>query len=275
MAGVDELVGVAGHPIDHSLSPQLHEAAFRALGLNWESRRYDVSAGGGAQLVETMRTLRLRGLSVTMPLKEEVAACVDELDEQARLLGSVNTLVLEHGRVLGLSTDGLGLLDALRHSKGFEPAGTRAVIVGAGGAARAVAAALGSAGAAEITVVARRPDQAQQVALLAGPSGRVGSPTDAAVADVIIETTPVGMADTPHHLAASLVDPELLHQGQLAVDLVYHPRRTLWLDAAARSGAETEGGLGMLVHQAARAIERWVGQPAPVAAMWAAASEAL
>ena len=275
MSVIDEIVGVAGHPIDHSLSPLLHEAAFRALGLHWESRRYDTMAGGGIQLVETMRALRIRGLSVTMPLKEEIAGCVDELDDQARLLGSVNTLVLEEGRVLGLSTDGPGLLDALRHSRGFEPRGTRTVIVGAGGAARAVAAALGSAGAAEVAVVARRPEQAALVARLAGPSGRIGNPTDAAVADLIVETTPVGMADTAQYLDASLVDPDLLHAGQLAVDLVYHPRRTLWLEAASRAGADTEGGLGMLVHQAARAIERWVGQPAPLEAMWAAASEAL
>lgn len=273
MEGRDGLVGVAGHPIDHSLSPRLHRAAFEALGLDWDSRGFDVERGGGASLLETMRNLRIRGLSVTMPLKEELATLVDVLDPQAQLLGSVNCLVLEEGRIEGCSTDGPGLLAALAHARQFEVIDKRVVVIGAGGAARAVAAACGAQGAAEVSVVARRPERAAGVAMLAGGVGRVGSPIDASRADVIIETTPVGMAGTPTQHDASLVDPDLLGAGQLAVDLVYHPRRTLWLEMAARNGAATEGGLGMLVHQAALQIERWTRSPAPVAAMWAAVAE--
>ncbi len=264
------LVGVVGRPIDHSLSPLLHTAAFEALSVPWTSLAFEVGPGGGASVVEAMRTLGLKGLSVTMPLKEEVALAVDRLEGPAAHLRSVNCLVRDGDEIVGLSTDGDGLLAALDCSFGFTPASSRVVIVGGGGAARSVAAALGAAGALEVAVVTRTETQAAQVAVVAGACGRVGDPTDAALADLVIETTPVGMAGTAAGDAVPLVDPGLLHAGQIAVDLVYQPRRTAWVEHASAQGATTMGGLGMLVHQAALQITRWTGREAPVEAMWAA-----
>ena len=267
------LVGVIGDPVNHSLSPTLHRAAFKALGLSWESRAFTVGAGQAREVIDAMRAFGIRGLSVTMPLKEEVASAVDRLDGSAEALGSVNCLSLEDGEVIGLSTDGRGLLASLSHAAGFEVPGKRVALIGSGGAARAVASALGSAGAAEVVVIARDRARAERVASLAPGSGRVGVAKDAGSCDLVIEATPIGMASREHVDERSLVDPSRLHQGQLAVDLVYHPRETAWLVAAGASGATILGGLGMLVHQAALQIERWTSCPAPVAAMWSAVAE--
>jgi shikimate dehydrogenase len=266
-----EIVGVVGRPIGHSLSPLLHAAAFDALGLPWMSTRFDAGRGQGAEIVSSMRALGVRGLSVTMPLKAEMASLADRLDEQARLLESVNCLSVEDGIVVGYSTDGGGLLDAIAHGSGRSVEDARVLVAGSGGAARSVVAAIGAAGALEVSVVARRDEAARSVAALAGSVGRAGDPTDASLADIVIDATPVGMAGTPQTKELPLIDPALLHDGQLAIDLVYEPRETPWLDAARRNGASTMGGLGMLVHQAARQISIWTGESAPVAAMWRAA----
>lgn len=266
-----EIVGVVGRPIGHSLSPLLHAAAFEALGIPWTSTRFDAGIGQGAEIVSSMRTLGVRGLSVTMPLKAEMASLADRLDDQAQRLESVNCLSLEDGAIVGYSTDGDGLLDAIVHARGRSIENARVVVAGSGGAARSVVAAAGAAGALEVSVVARRAEAAQSVAALAGSVGRAGDPTDASLADIVIDATPVGMAGTLQTKELPLIDPALLHEGQLAIDLVYEPRETPWLDAARRNGASIMGGLGMLVHQAARQITIWTGEAAPVSAMWRAA----
>jgi shikimate dehydrogenase len=175
----------------------------------------------------------------------------------------------------GENTDGDGLVLALRHGPGFDPAGARCVVVGAGGAARSVVLALALAGAAEVVVVNRSRERAEVAAALAGPVGRVGEPADAGTAALVVHATPVGMAGSGGAGAGGdpapwPLDPALLGPGQVAVDLVYHPRTTPWLAAVAGRGATVANGLGMLVHQAALQVERWTGRDAPVAAMWAA-----
>ncbi len=262
------LVGVAGSPIRHSLSPRLHNAAFASWGLDWASVAFEVPAGQGRALVEAVATLGLPGLSVTMPLKEEVAHACDRLSPVAERLQAVNCLVHRDGQVVGENTDGDGLLRALAAEHGFHPRGRRCLVLGAGGAARAVIEALGRAGAEEVLVVARRPDAAARAASLAGPAGRPGRAEEAAGADLVVQATPLGMAGGGQERAFPL-DPELLGPGHLAVDLVYHPLRTPWLAAVAARGAATANGLGMLVHQAALALEHWTGRPAPLDALWA------
>ena len=145
-------------------------------------------------------------------------------------------------------------------------------MVGAGGAARAVIAALGDAGAAEVVVVNRTPERGAVAAGLAGRVGRTGTADDAPACDLVVNATPAGMADVANGPTAWPVDPDRLGPGQLVVDLVYHPAVTPWLAAAADRGARTANGLGMLVHQAALQIERWTGAGAPVEAMWASVS---
>ena len=265
------VVGIIGSPVSHSLTPVLQSAALGALGLSWSTTAFEVPAGGGARAVEAMRALSIRGLSVTMPLKAEVARVVDHLDPAATTLDSVNCLSLEGGKVVGRSTDGAGLLASLAREVAFDPVGKEVCVLGAGGAARAVVDAMARAGAARVTVVARRPDAAAACASLGGSVGVVATAEEASGADVVINATPIGMQGTSAREVPPLMDPDRFGSGQIAVDLVYHPRSTPWLEAAAAAGALAVGGLGMLVHQAALQIEHWTGRVAPVEDMWAAA----
>ncbi len=271
-----QVAAVVGHPIRHSLSPVLHNAAFAATRSNWVFLAFDVDVGAGEDAFAGARALGIDGLSVTMPLKDTAARCVDALSATAARLHAVNTVVRENTRLVGHNTDGEGFLDSLRVEASWEPGGRRCVVLGAGGAARAVVLALAGAGAAEVTVVNRTADRAEVAAALAGAVGRVGIAADAAAADLVVNATPVGMAGTKG-TDWELVTSRLAGAGQLVVDLVYRPvgaGPTPFLAAAAAQGAATLGGLGMLVHQAARAFTLWTGQPAPVAVMVEAAEAA-
>jgi shikimate dehydrogenase len=266
------VVGVIGDPVDHSLSPLLHNTAFAALGLDWVSVGFRVPRGRTAAALEGARAMGVRGLSVTMPHKDAVARLVPELSPLAQRLGAVNCVVDAGGAWLGENTDGAGLLAALRHRDGFEPGGLRCLVVGAGGAARAVIAALADAGAAEVIVVNRTPERAASALALAGAVGRAGVPEDAPSCDLVINATPVGMEGSADGAGGAPwpIDPSLLHAGQTVVDLIYHPPETPWMAAARSRGATVDNGLGMLVHQAACQLSAWTGLEPPVEAMWAA-----
>ncbi|HXY28280.1 MAG TPA: shikimate dehydrogenase [Acidimicrobiales bacterium] len=279
------IVGVIGSPVAHSLSPVLHNAAFAALGLagRWRSFAFEVPAGQAAEALEAVRRADVSGLSVTMPHKAAVAALVDECSEVARRLDAVNCVVNRGGWLYGTNTDGEGFVASLARGVGFDPAGRRCLVVGAGGAARAVVLALASAGASRVAVVNRTPGRAEAAAALAGPAGTAvdlgapGAVGDAATtADLVVNATPVGMVGSPEagESDAWLVAPTLLGPGQVAADLVYAPRPTRWLAQAASAGAQVLDGLGMLVHQAAAQLALWTGAEAPVEAMWRAAEAA-
>jgi shikimate dehydrogenase len=283
VAGPDtRLVGVIGSPIAHSLSPLLHEAAFAALGLGdtWRSLAFEVAPGQAAEALAAMRRADLRGLSVTMPHKTAVAALVDDCTEVARRLDAVNCIVNTDGVLLGTNTDGEGFVASLARGAGFTPAGKRCLVIGAGGAARAVVLALADAGASEVAVLNRTPGRATAAAALARAAGSVVTPGDdadslaqaVASADLVVNATPVGM--TGGAAGPWLVAPQLLHAGQVAADLVYLPRPTPWLVQAAAAGARGVDGLGMLVHQAAAQLALWTGAAPPVEAMWQAAEAA-
>jgi shikimate dehydrogenase len=268
--GATRVAAVIGSPVRHSLSPALHNAAFAATGLDWVYVALEVAPGRGREALAAMSVLGLGGLSVTMPHKADVAAAVDVGSPAVAALGACNcVVVLPDGRLRGENTDGDGFVDSLVDA-GHDPAGARCVVLGAGGAARAVVAALGAAGAGEVVVVNRSRDRAAAAAALA-PVGRRGELVEVATADVVVNATPVGMGEDP-----GLPCPvELLRPGQVVADLVYHPLETAWLAAARRAGATTVDGLGMLVHQAARAFRLWTGVAAPVGAMRAAALDEL
>jgi len=277
-AGASPVVGVIGDPIAHSLSPLLHNAAFDALGLDWVSVAFPVPPGQADRALVGMRALGVVGLSVTMPHKEQAFECVDETTDVARRLRAVNCVTRRRsdGALVGDSTDGPGLLQALRRGAGFDPVGRACLVVGAGGAARAIVLALAEAGAAEVVVVNRTAARAEVAAALAGDAGRVGSADDVGRADLVVQATPVGMAGVGPSAPGELpVDPERLRPGQVVVDIVVHPMRTALLQAAERRGAVALSGLGMLVHQAAIALEQWTGRRAPADAMWAAAESCL
>ncbi len=292
VGGTTRVAAVIGDPVAHSLSPAIHNAAYRALGLDWIYVAFTVGRAHAAAAVRSVTGLGLGGLNVTMPHKEAAAAECDELTPAAARLRSVNTVVpLGDGRLRGDSTDGAGFLDSL-DARGVDVAGRDVVVVGAGGAARAVVRALGERGA-RVTVAARRLDAGAEAAALApgasvvqfavptaerthrapgppapvatghGPGGAERAWADrVSAADVVVNATPVGMDGHSCPVPAGA-----LRSGQTVVDLVYEPLETPLLAAARAAGADAVDGLGMLVHQAARAFEQFTGIEAPIDVM--------
>ncbi len=261
------VAAVIGSPIEHSLSPVLHRAGFAAAGLDWDYVAFDVPAGSGAAAVDGMRALGLAGLSVTTPLKSEVAAAVDRLAPAATALGAVNTVVWDEAELVGHSTDGDGFVASLA-SVGVDVSGCRIAVVGAGGAARSLVDALGRAGVADVLVVNRSTDAAARAAALAAV-GRVGVPADLRGAELVVNATSVGMGSDELP-----IDPALLRPEQIVADLVYYPVRTALLQAAEAAGCRTVDGVGMLVHQAVLQQELWTGhRPEPAVLRAAATAE--
>lgn len=270
-SGATRTAGVIGWPVRHSLSPVIHGAAFAAAGIDWTYLAFPVAPGDAPQAIAGMRALGIEGLSVTMPHKAPVAAVVDRTTSDATALGAVNCVFRDGDLLVGDNTDGGGFVDSLRVDEGIDPAGMHCVVFGAGGAARAVVRALASAGADRVTVVNRSEDRAQVAAALAGDRGAVATAAAVTDADLVVNATPVGMGDD----GGLVIDPETAKPGAVVADLVYHPAVTPLLAAATSAGHPIVGGLGMLVHQAARAFERWTGVDAPIDEMASAARDAL
>jgi shikimate dehydrogenase len=268
VAGSTRVAAVIGCPIRHSISPVIHNAAFRALDLDWVFTAFEVAPGRAAAAADGARDLGLAGLSVTMPHKADVVRALDRLTPTAQALGVVNTIVRQGAHdLVGDNTDGAGFLDALREDEGFDPAGRRCLVVGAGGAARAVVLALADVGAAEVIVANRTPSRAEEAAALAPGVARQGSIEEADGVELIVNATPQGMAgDLSLPVRAGDLGP-----GQLVVDLVYHPAVTPLVDVARDQGAAVANGLGMLIHQAAHAFRLWTGEDPPLEVMSAAA----
>ncbi len=263
ITGQTRLAAVIGHPVGHSLSPRIHNAAFAATGLDWVYVALDVAPGEAVAALDGMRALGIAGLSVTMPHKDAVAAAVDELTPEAAALGAVNCVVNRDGHLIGHNTDGDGFVRGLRADLGFEPVGRHCVVVGAGGAGRAVVLALVRHGAERVVVINRDQRRATVAAGLAGDRGAVGTVADLAAADLVVNATSMGMGAD-----GSLAFPvEGVPEGAIVVDLVYDPPVTPLLLACERRGIRATNGLGMLVHQAAVAFELWTGVPAPIEAM--------
>ncbi len=267
LSAATSVVGVIGDPVAHSLSPALHNAAFAQLGLDWISVAFRVPAGRVETALAGARTLGVRGLSVTMPHKEAAAAAAERRSHLVEELGAANCVVPSEEGWTAENTDGAGFVASLRRGSTFEPDGCSCLVVGAGGAARAVVRALAEAGAREVVVANRSAERAERAAALAGAAGRLGAREEASACDLVVNATPLGMGGTDE-AAAMPVDPALLGPGQLAVDLVYHPEETPWLAAVRDRGAAVASGLGMLVHQAALQLALWTGIEAPVEAMW-------
>ena len=267
------IAAVIGSPVTHSLSPAIHQAAFDAAGVSWTYTACDITDAAAA--LSAMRLLGLAGLSVTMPLKEDVARAVDRLDPAARVLNSVNTVSWDGGELVGSSTDGAGFVASLA-AAGVAVDGAQISVIGAGGAARSVIDALGRAGAADITVLNRTRDRAEYAASLS-KAASVGIVSDITRADIVINATSVGMGvsiDDATDLDMAC-DPALLRSGQVVADLVYHPLETAWIRAAADIGATTVDGLGMLVQQAALQQLQWLGTMPDTTAMRIAAEAEL
>lgn len=273
VGGSTRLVGVIGWPIEHSLSPAIHNAAFESLEMDWIDVPLAVAPGRLAEAIAGLDALGFVGANVTMPHKTECADLVEDLSEDARRLRAVNTLVLSGGGTVGHNTDAPGFERFLREDAAFDATGRRALIVGAGGAARACALALARSGLEELSVAVREPSRADP--LLEGVDGLATTVTvvtsdeaEHVRADLVVNATPLGAHG--ESLSIPSVGP-----GSVVVDLLYRPSETPLLRDARAAGAATFGGLGLLLHQAALSFELWTGRAAPLPAMSAAALAAL
>jgi shikimate dehydrogenase len=279
LSGSTCVAGVVGGPLQvaRSLSPAIHNAGYRALGLDWVYVGFPVAAEG-EDAVAVLRGLGrsgVAGFNVTMPHKLAAAAAVDRLAGQAAVVGAVNAVEVTGNELVGWNTDGEGLASFLVRETDTDLDGCSVVVIGAGGSARSVVSGLVLAGAGAVTVLARDPDRAAALAPMAGEASFRALPLSSAGAavtraDVIVNATPVGQeGEDP------LIPVDAIRPGAVVVDLVYHPLETPLVQAASRAGAKAYGGLGMLVHQAALAFEIFTGRSAPLEALWAGAREAL
>jgi len=247
-------LAVVGYPIEHSLSPLLHREGLRLAGLEGTSERVALGEGDADQLTGLLGA-RFDALSVTMPLKEAAYARCDELSDAARRTGMVNSLLWRDGRILGANTDGEGLVEALARM-GVAPRGARCVVLGAGGAARAIVDALVGADAGRVTVLGRR---ASRVAwFLERYPHHVDDVTPAGPVDLIINTTPVAARADEHLMVGAM-------SSTVAVDITYEPRMSSWRALYETHGCRTANGLGMLAFQAARQMQWWWGVPVDAA----------
>ncbi len=257
--GSTRLAAVIGSPVRHSRSPALINAAFASARLDWTFVALEVAPGGAAAAIDAMRVLGLGGLSVTMPHKHDVIARLDRLSPEAAALDAVNCVAWDGDDLVGHNTDGWGLLEALAIDHDLRPDGLRCVVFGAGGAARSVVRALGEAGAAEVVVVNRTPAKGRGGRRARRAVGRVRPVADVADADLVINATSVGMGAPADDRTATVVGAELLSRARPWWTSVYLPLETPLLRRRRGRGAGPVDGIGMLVHQAALAVELWTG----------------
>jgi shikimate dehydrogenase len=268
--------GILGWPLETTLSPAIHNSAFRALGLDWIYLEFAVPPPSLGAAIEGLRALGCGGANVTMPHKESVIEHLDQLAQDARAVGAVNTIQPFGERLIGHNTDVAGFRGSLVGDAGFDPTGRKALVLGGGGAARAVLRVLDDDGADVIGLAGRDPVRTEalmelarraSVSLVPWPSAELSD--FAASADLVVNATPLGMQ------GEEVLPDVALRPEQCVVDLVYSPPTTPLLERARRAGADAWGGLGMLVHQAAESFRIWTGQDPPEEVMSAAAVRSL
>jgi shikimate dehydrogenase len=265
--GHTKIYGILGRPVTHSLSPAMHNAAFRELEINAVYVAFPVT--DLPQAVAGLRGLDIKGVSVTIPFKEEIIPLIDELDPQTAQIGAVNTVVNRAGRLCGYNTDGLGAMQALKAKTSLK--GEHVLILGAGGASRAITfGILAEGGQVTLTDV-----DGPRAAALARDLHVEAISLDALAqcpAAILVNATPVGMEPKVEGIP---IDPDLLGRYQVVMDIVYKPLETRLLREAKARGAAIIDGLQMLIHQATAQFELWTGKNAPLEVMSRAAYEAL
>lgn len=273
--GQTRLAGLIGNPVIYSQSPAMHNAAFRHLNLPMVYVAFQVEAQRVPEAVRAVSALNMVGLNVTVPHKEAVLPYLDELDETALKCGAVNTIVNQDGKLAGYNTDGLGFLDSLREA-GFEPRGKKVVILGAGGSARAVAVALLAVGVKEITIINRTVARAEQLAAV------LEAPEKVHILPLVPHTAPeiegaelvVNTLSVPFYTEGKWLLDLSAARGALFYDLRYGKMPSAFLDYAKTLGSPAVDGLGMLLHQGARAFTLFTGREAPLEVMRRALSPA-
>ncbi len=268
ISGSTRVVGVCGQGIAYTLSPAMHNAAFRHCGLDYVYVTFEIAASAVRPAVDGIRGLGLAGVNVTKPLKTDVLPFLDEVSEEAKRIGSVNTIVNRSGRLAGASTDGAGLLKALEES-GVSVKGSRVLILGAGGAARAACAMAESEGAESVTIAARNAARAGDTALVGSAKAISLAPRELgnAVGDagLVINAIPTDLE----------LNADWFSGGQFVYDTRYDRAETKLMRCARSRGAEASNGTDMLLFQGAASFEIWTGRTAPVDVMRYALEEQL
>jgi shikimate dehydrogenase len=280
-------VGLIGHKLKHSISPQFQQAAFDYLGLDIRYELWDTDKDELPNVVEGIRKPSKLGANVTIPYKEAVLLLLDKVDQLARRIGAVNTIVKRDDKLVGYNTDAGGFIRALEEDGGFDPKGKRAVLIGAGGAARAVSFALTDAGVRSLVILNRSIERGKELAMdlkwdlkvsdteviaLSWKDGR--TLTALSECDLLVNCTSVGMKNSASE-GKSPLSMGLIPKRALIYDVVYNPIETPLIAAAKRAGARTLGGLPMLVYQGAASFKLWTGEEAPIDIMMRAAKRAL
>lgn len=260
ISGSTRVVGVCGQGIAYTLSPAMHNAAFRHCGLDYVYVTFEIAPSAVRQAVEGIRGLGLAGVNVTKPLKTDVLPYLDEVSEEARRIGSVNTIVNRSGRLAGASTDGTGLLKALEES-GVSVKGSRVLILGAGGAARAACAMAETEGAESVTIAARNAARAGDTAAVGGAEAISLAPRELGKAignaGLVINAIPTDLE----------LEADWFSVGQFVYDTRYDREETELMRCARSRGAEASNGTDMLLFQGAASFEIWTGRTAPVDVM--------
>lgn len=271
------LVGLLGRPLGHSFSPAMHNRAFQALGLNYCYLPIEVTDNDLQIVAAGIARMNFAGYNVTIPHKIRIMDCLDAVDPLARAIGAVNTVTLQNGRSTGYNTDGIGFLRSLEEGVGLSVVDKAVLVLGCGGAARAIAMTLAGRGASRIVICNRTQEKAQSLAREVNQQGRDccqaipmhSAPLETALrdTDILINTTSVGMHPDAQQMP---IAEGLVHEGLVVCDIVYNPRQTSLLKLARQKGCRTVEGIGMLVYQGAAAFRLWTGREAPVDAMFAA-----
>lgn len=271
ITGRTQVVGVMGYPVEHSLSPAMHNAAFDALNMDWIYVPLLTPPESVQEAVGGLRAMSFRGANITVPLKELIPPLMDELSEVAKQIGAVNTVCRrEDGSLYGTSTDGIGFLRSLESEQVPLGEDLEVVVLGTGGSARAVANALIQVGA-KVTVVSRHRDRAAQMLWELGAEAHALQYSDPAVVQamqrsrVLVNTTPLGLY--PHVEEMPPIPPEGLHPDMLVYDLIYNPPVSRLLREAQKRGCATMNGVKMLVYQGAESFRLWTGQYPPIDVM--------
>ncbi|MBI1821704.1 MAG: shikimate dehydrogenase [Nitrospirae bacterium] len=274
MTGKTRCVAIIGHPVSHSLSPQMHQAAFDALGLDYCYIPFDILPKDLEQAVYSLTLLGFLGFNVTIPHKEKMVSLVDKISPEASIIGAVNTVRIHKGKLWGFNTDGPGFVESLRKKWSFSPKNKRIVLLGAGGAAKAVATQLCFEKVKSIGIVNRTPSKRSvlkkqlnqyfpEIEVVTFSYHEPDLKTFIQCSDLLINATSVGL----HAGAASPVPPDFFHRKLKVYDLIYNPRMTPFLEEAKQNGCPILNGSSMLVFQGALAFKIWTGKMPPVSLM--------
>jgi shikimate dehydrogenase len=271
--GKTKIYGLIGYPVKHTLSPAMHNAAFKSLRINAAYMAFEVKPRELKAAISCARSIGICGLNVTIPHKENVLCHLDGVDKEASLIGAVNTIVVKGGRLKGFNTDGRGFVASLKKAFGISPKGRSFFIIGAGGASRAISFSLALGGARRIVLVDEMKNKAIRLASSLAKNTSceaIALKRDKKVmkemilnSDVLVNATPCGMEPSD----PQVIDPSSLHKGLFVCDIIYNPRVTRLLREARKMGAKTLNGAGMLLNQGAISFELWTGRKAPLGVM--------